>query len=173
MGFLFVKFISGVQYQGVVRGGAFLTSQCCALLCRLDGCQPVEINKSLTRGSSNPVFQKHSCLLMHKVVLRRRALQVVAHAVAGIVSEPKKTQGPGERLSRVARNQLKWEKMMKEIEVSGSAVEILSSRKEDGKISKSDVLGTLIRLRQLNKWIMVLEVRLTQTYQLLACSCQC
>jgi len=85
---------------------------------------------------------------------------VVAQAVADIVVETKKSAG--EPLSRVARKQLKWERMMKEIEVSGSAVAILSSRKEDGKIAKSDVLGTLIRLRQLNKWAMVLEVRLVQ-----------
>lgn len=139
---------------------ALLTSQSYALLFRLDGCQPFEINKSLIRGSSSPIFQKHPCRLMHEDASPRHVLQVVAHAVAGIVPETKKTQGPGEPLSRVARKQLKWEKMMKDIEVSGSAVEILSSLKKDGKISRSDVLGTVLRLRQLNKWPMVLEVRL-------------
>ncbi|KAG0628907.1 hypothetical protein M758_1G061500 [Ceratodon purpureus] len=129
-----------------------------SLNARLDGCQPAEKNKSLIRGSSNPIFQKQSCLLMHKDASPRHAWQVVAHAMAGIAPETKKTQGAGEPLSRVARKQLKWEKMMKAIEDSGSAVDVLSNRKEDEKISKSDVLGTLIRLRQLNKWTMVLEV---------------
>ncbi|KAG0589996.1 hypothetical protein KC19_1G062500 [Ceratodon purpureus] len=129
-----------------------------SLNARLDGCQPAEKNKSLIRGSSNPIFQKQSCLLMHKDASPRHAWQVVAHAMAGIAPETKKTQGAGEPLSRVARKQLKWEKMMKAIEDSGSAVDVLSNRKEDEKISKSDVLGTLIRLRQLNKWAMVLEV---------------
>lgn len=120
------------------------------------------MNKSLSSGSCNPVFMKHSSLLLHKGASPpRQALQVFA--VADIVVETKKTLGAGgEPLSRVARKQLKWEKMMKEIQVSGSAVATLSSRKEDGKIAKSDVLGTLIRLRQLNKWAMVLEVRLIQ-----------
>jgi len=98
--------------------------------------------------------------LKHKDAPSRQALQVVAQAVADMVVETKKSAG--ESLSRVARKQLKWERMMKEIDVSGSAVAILSSRKEDGKIARSDVLGTLIRLRQLNKWGMVLEVRLVQ-----------
>lgn len=82
---------------------------------------------------------------------------MVKYVVADIVVETKKPSS-GESLSRVARKQLKWEKMMKEIDLSGSAVAILTSRKEEGKIAKSDVLGTLIRLRQLNKWAMVLEV---------------
>lgn len=122
---------------------------------RLDGCQPVEISKSLNRSSL-----KHSSVLLHMIAPPRQSLQVITHAVAGIVPETKKQQGLGETSSRVARKQLKWEKMMREIEVSGSAVGVLSSRKEDGKVSKGDVLGTLIRLRQLNKWTMVLEVLL-------------
>lgn len=109
------------------------------------------MNKALSSRSCNPVFLKH------KESPPRQGSQVVKYVVADIVVETKKPSS-GESLSRVARKQLKWEKMMKEIDLSGSAVSILSSRKEDGKIAKSDVLGTLIRLRQLNKWAMVLEV---------------
>jgi hypothetical protein len=67
------------------------------------------MNRSLIRGYSNPVLQKLSCPL--KDAPASQTLQVVAHAVAGVAPETKKTQGAGEPLSRVAKKQLKWEKM--------------------------------------------------------------
>lgn len=89
-----------------------------------------------------------------------QVVRAVAHVVAGTAAETKKGSGHGlgEPMTKEAKKKMKWEKMMKEIAVSGSAVAVLQSHREAGKLSKQTILGTLIRLRQLNLWARVTEV---------------
>ncbi|KAL8153752.1 hypothetical protein V2J09_011512 [Rumex salicifolius] len=56
-------------------------------------------------------------------------------------------------------DQKSWRKMMQEIEESGSAVDILRSRRDTNQaLPKDVVLGTLKRFKQLKKWNLVSEI---------------
>jgi hypothetical protein len=134
-----------------------------AMLGRFDGCQPLETSKLQCRGlsSTNLVCLRHSSL----VLLQRDAspLQAVASASAeGHVSKQMSKQierpGPGEPWTKEMRKQVKWEKMMREIEESDSAVSVLQTHREAKTLSKKTILGTLMRLRQLKKWSSIVEV---------------
>jgi hypothetical protein len=144
---------------------------CCAssppnvvcMLGRFDGCQPLETSKLQCRGlsSTNLVCLRHSSL----VLLQRDAspLQAVASASAeGHASKQMSKQierpGPGEPWTKEMRKQVKWEKMMREIEESDSAVSVLQTHREAKTLSKKTILGTLMRLRQLKKWSSIVEV---------------
>lgn len=144
-------------------------SFCCAssllivvcMLGRFDGCQPLEISKLQCRGlsSTNLVCWRHSSL----VLLQRDVLPLQAVASASAERDASKQierPGPGEPWTKEMRKQVKWEKMMREIEESDSAVSVLQTHREAKTLSKKTILGTLMRLRQLKKWSSIVEVGL-------------
>ncbi|KAM2538560.1 hypothetical protein TB2_023995 [Malus domestica] len=56
-------------------------------------------------------------------------------------------------------DQKNWRRLMNEIEKTGSAVSVLKSEKlKDKTVPKDVVLGTLVRFKQLKKWILVSQI---------------
>lgn len=133
------------------------------MLGRFDGCQLLETSKLQCRGLSptNLVCVRHSSL----VLLQRDASPLQAVGSASVegnaskqMSKPIERPGPGEPWTKEMRKQVKWEKMMREIEESDSTVSVLQTHREAKTLSKKAILGTLMRLRQLKKWSSIVEV---------------
>lgn len=145
---------------------------------RLDGRQFTESKKKEQRfwrgytSDHRSLFcfvysSKHAIICSREVVTTpsQTSLQAVAETSVhtSIAEDTTKRQGHGvvvgQPLTKEAKSQLKWERMMKEIAISGSAVAILKAHRATGKLSKQTIVGTLVRLKQLKLWAPVVEVR--------------
>lgn len=153
-------------------GGSFVHSG------RLDGHQFTESNKKEQRfwrgytSDHRSLFcfvysSKHTIICSREVVTTPSQTSLQAVAETSVHTSPAedttKRQGHGvvvgQPLTKEAKSQLKWERMMKEIAISGSAVAVLKAHRATGKLSKQTIVGTLVRLKQLKLWAPVVEVR--------------
>ncbi|KAH9565226.1 hypothetical protein CY35_04G067300 [Sphagnum magellanicum] len=160
-----LRFLHLAPYSSFVHSG------------RLDGRRFTESNKKeqrIWRGYTSDhrslfcfvYSSKHTIICSREVVTTpsRTSLQAVAETSVhtSIAEDTTKRQGHGvvvgQPLTKEAKSQLKWERMMKEIVISGSAVAVLKAHRATGKLSKQTIVGTLVRLKQLKLWAPVVEI---------------